>query len=358
MRLGSRLWDRLTVEWNRRRVVHKARQEVGPACRVRLVTRRDASDAHHLGFARDRSTLALSLHASKLVGEVWPTMCRVSGLAVILSRCKPGAQGVADFSDGEAAGPGLVSLCSNFADSVLVPDVDFVLSGGYAAERAVGAQARPFAERRDLVLWRGSTTGPGRISADDMTPDAPGLSLRARMCLLLRDVPGCDAKFATALPWTEGDLGKAREAGILGEHIANDAWAYLRYHVAVDGNTLAWSSTFTRLLMGCCILKPDSSGGYRQWYSDRFLPWQHYVPVAADLGDLRDKIEWCRGHESEAAAIAARGQQLAMSMSFAGEVATAARRIDETLDARRSVMAADLAGIIPVRRWLLRGALR
>ena len=144
----------------------------------------------------------------------------------------------------------------------------------------------------------------------------------------------------------------------MGEHIASSAWADVRYHVAVDGNTLAWSSTFTRLLMGCCVLKPDSSGGYRQWYSDRFLPWQHYVPVAADLSDLRDKIEWCRSHEAAAATIAARGQQLAMSMSFAGEIAAAARRIDETRDASRSVMAADLADIIPVRRRFLLGARR
>jgi hypothetical protein len=285
-------------------------------------------------------------------------MCRVSGLAVTLSRCKPGARGVAEFSDEEASGPGIVSFCSNVADSILVPDVDFVLTGGYAEERAVGARARPFAERRDLVLWRGATTGRGRISADDMTPDAPGLSLRARMCLMLRDLPGCDAKFATVLPWTPGDVGKAREAGILGEPIPSSAWADIRYHVAVDGNSLAWSSTFTRLLMGCCILKPDSSGGYRQWYSDRFLPWQHYVPVAADLSDLRSRIEWCRSHESDAADIAARGQRLAMSMSFEGEVAAAARRIDETHEASRSMLAADLVDMIPSRRRVLPGLRR
>ncbi|MBX3503140.1 MAG: hypothetical protein KF889_27160 [Alphaproteobacteria bacterium] len=275
----------------------------------------------------------------------------MSAMAVVLSRCRAGISGVAEFSDSEASGPGIVGFCSNLPDSILVPDVDFVLSGGYAAERAAGARARPFAERRDVVLWRGSTTGQGRIWAEDMTADTPGLSLRARMCLMLRDVPGCDARFATILPpWTEADVEKVRAAGILGEYIANAAWADVRYHVAVDGNSLAWSSTFTRLLLGCCILKPESSGGYRQWYSDALVPWQHYVPVAADLGDLRDKIEWCRGHESEAAAIAARGQRLAMAMSLAGEVAAAARRIDDARETIRSILSADLAAIIPNQR--------
>lgn len=345
---GSDLWRRVMVVWNAGRVARKARMEVGAARKVRIVARHDQSDTHHVGFALGRSTLVLSVHASRLAGEVWPTMYRVSGLAVVLSRCAPGVRGVAEFSDSEAAGPGIVSYCSNVAESILVPDADFVLSGGYAAERAAGAGAKAFAERRDVVLWRGSTTGQGRIWIDGMTPDTPGLSLRARMCLMLRDVPGCDVRFATILPpWTDADIAKVRAAGILGEHIPNTAWADVRYHVAVDGNSLAWSSTFTRLLLGCCILKPDSSDGYRQWYSDAFLPWQHYVPVAADLSDLRKQIEWCRSHEAEAADIAARGQRLAMAMPLDGELAAAAARIDAACGAGRSRLANDLASIIP-----------
>jgi hypothetical protein len=47
-----------------------------------------------------------------------------------------------------------------------------------------------------------------------------------------------------------------------------------------------------------------------------------------------------------------------MSMSFEGEVAAAARRIDETQEASRSMLAADLVDMIPSRRRVLSGLRR
>jgi hypothetical protein len=37
-------------------------------------------------------------------------------------------------------------------------------------------------------------------------------------------------------------------------------------------------------------------------------PWVHYVPVAGDLSDLHQKLGWARRHQTEARAIAERGQ--------------------------------------------------
>jgi len=53
-----------------------------------------------------------------------------------------------------------------------------------------------------------------------------------------------------------------------------------------------------------------------RWYEasnapEPFLPWQHYVPVRADLGDVQDKARWALGHEAEARAIALRAQAYA-----------------------------------------------
>ena len=41
------------------------------------------------------------------------------------------------------------------------------------------------------------------------------------------------------------------------------------------------------------------------------LPWQHLVPVRADLSDLGEQLEWCRKHRQDCAAIAAAGRTLA-----------------------------------------------
>jgi hypothetical protein len=166
-----------------------------------------------------------------------------------------------------------------------------------------------------------------------MSPENEDLTLRTRMCLVLKDVPGCDAKLSQIVQSATPELDRARlsAAGILGEHIPPRRWLRVRYHVAVDGNSLAWSSTFTRFAMGCCILRPESAAGFEQWYTPRLVPWRHHVPVAADLGDLVDRIAWCRANPDEAAAIAERGRRLVAELSYERELDDAARRLDQAL---------------------------
>ena len=88
------------------------------------------------------------------------------------------------------------------------------------------------------------------------------------------------------------------------------------FAIDIDGYTNAWSGLFVRLLMGCCVLKVESPTGHRQWYYPRMEAWRHYIPVAADLGDLQQQIDWCQSHEKECEQIANQGRELALSMHF------------------------------------------
>ena len=40
-------------------------------------------------------------------------------------------------------------------------------------------------------------------------------------------------------------------------------------------------------------------------------PWKHYVPVAPDLRDLKDKFDWAEAHPNQAKTIAQAGTRLA-----------------------------------------------
>jgi hypothetical protein len=51
------------------------------------------------------------------------------------------------------------------------------------------------------------------------------------------------------------------------------------------------------------------------------VPWEHYVPVRADMADLEEKIDWVRTNYREAEAIARNGQALARSMTLETETA-------------------------------------
>jgi hypothetical protein len=82
-------------------------------------------------------------------------------------------------------------------------------------------------------------------------------------------------------------------------------------------------------MMGCCVLKIASPLGYRQWYYDELKAWTHYVPVKADLSDLKQQIAWCRANLDECRQIAGRGQNFAMARSYDTEVASAVDRLTQ-----------------------------
>jgi hypothetical protein len=103
----------------------------------------------------------------------------------------------------------------------------------------------------------------------------------------------------------------------------------LKFAIDIDGNSNAWSNLFTRLVMGCCILKVASPSSYRQWYYSDLQPWTHYVPVKADLSDIVGQIAWCRSNLDECERIAARGQEFAMARTCETETAAGVARLCE-----------------------------
>jgi hypothetical protein len=106
-----------------------------------------------------------------------------------------------------------------------------------------------------------------------------------------------------------------------------------RYQIDIDGNSNAWEGLFMRLLTGSPVLKVASGPGYEQWYYDRLIPWTNFVPVAADMSDLAEKVSWLRANDDIARRIGEAGRSLAWSLderevAGASPVIRAAMRAD------------------------------
>jgi hypothetical protein len=227
--------------------------------------------------------------------------------------------------------PGVMTPSSSKSGAILIPDPDFYITGGYAHLRAYATAAPAWLERSDVILWRGSSTGqtvrmPRR--GDDLSD--PATLPRVRMCALLRGMPKVDARIADVVQTKDpaGLTAILQSAGLIAERIPQERWIEHKFAIDIDGNANAWSGLFRSLLFGCCVIKIASPRNYRQWYYDRLLPFEHYVPVRADMSDLRQQIEWCRDNLKLCAQIAANGQRLANSMDFQEELAAAARRVE------------------------------
>jgi Glycosyl transferase family 90 len=242
---------------------------------------------------------------------------------------------VADISDGEDNAPNLLSFCSHDPRAILIPDHIFIGSRGYEQYRHLANASRTnWSARSDRIVWRGSTTGSGKISDQKLSADDPGLLLRVRLCLELQKTPGCDAKISAIAQSSNSAEDKERlaRAGILGEFISPLAWHTFKFAIDVDGNSNGWSNLFTRLIMGCCVLKVASPLGFRQWYYSDLQPWTHYVPVKADLSDLQTQIRWCRDNPKECSRIAASGQAFAMARSYEAEIESGINRLSKALN--------------------------
>lgn len=254
----------------------------------------------------------------------------ITAYLYLLSHCSPAVTAMrCACSDGHEASDARFTPSSRTPHTIPVPDRYFILRHGFSAECALAeADGLAWAQRSDIIVWRGGANGDG--IHPQVAEDAGNSRViqRARLCLLAKAASGIDAKL-TSGQGTGRTLDAFSSLGIVGTQRPETHWLSDKFAIDIDGWTNAWSNLIIRLHFGCCVLKVASADGYRQWWYDRLLPWQHFVPVRADMTDLLDKIEWVRSHDSEAQAIAARGQQLVRSMTLQTETAVAVQSIEQ-----------------------------
>jgi hypothetical protein len=281
----------------------------------------------HVGL--DRDLMARDALHFEIMWRRLPSFVR------IMSRTAEGVvSAVANASDGGDNIPNELAYASNVEQSILVPDPGFMMPDYYAPFRTL-AENRPgqWSSRQDTLLWRGDVSGHGDTTTDQMDIDDPNLKQRVRMCLALRGLDDVDVKlFVSDRENQHQATREAMEAhGILGKPVPPVRWIDVKFALDIDGSSVSWGNLYTRLLLGCCVLKVASPTGMRQWFYDEFVPWTHYVPVAADLSDVIDKVEWCRAHDQACREIAAAGQEFALRRTRESETVAVVQRINEML---------------------------
>jgi Glycosyl transferase family 90 len=91
-----------------------------------------------------------------------------------------------------------------------------------------------------------------------------------------------------------------------------------KYLIDVDGNTCSFSRFYWILLSNSVPFKVESDN--IQWYYGALTPFVHYIPVARDLSDLVERIDWARNHEEIVKGIAYNSCRFAKMHLFEPEV--------------------------------------
>lgn len=222
--------------------------------------------------------------------------------------------------------PGL-AFSDSRPDRFLVPDRNFIATRGYAAVRQhFAADRRPWRERQPIAFWRGATTGIRRPGGDWRSLD------RIRLCELGRRpdaAPFIDAGVSRIVQFNDPAVVRQIEtSGLVRNFVPWQEWDRYQFHIDIDGNTNAWTGLFYRFLTGSPVLKVESARGFVQWFYDRLIPWENYVPVSSDMSDLPDKIRWLQNNPELAESIGRCGRALAHELSYEREIARAMPVID------------------------------
>ncbi|WP_158240480.1 glycosyl transferase family 90 [Telmatospirillum siberiense] len=230
-------------------------------------------------------------------------------------------QCVFDTGDGFDEGP-----YYRFAYSSALPQTGLILDPylyifqNYDGLRVHAAsQAQPWTNRKNVLFWRGTTTGRRSYTPAADTSPAWDWLPRLHLCAASRA-----SRFADHMDIAITEMGQIGEphlrqaitsAGLLGDPIAKKDFCDYKYQIDIDGHTNSWS-LIEKFIMGSTVFKVRSAEGFRQWYYDRLKDWDTHIPIAADLSDLDEKMEWALTHPAECERIAANGAALAATIQL------------------------------------------
>jgi hypothetical protein len=230
--------------------------------------------------------------------------------------------------DDQGVVPGL-AFCDHRPEYFLIPDPPYLMNRGYADIRSHYAQNDvAWTQRQPIAMWRGGTSG----HPSDRSIGWRSLP-RIRLCEIGREHPDIiDAGITgiAQMPNVQAEE-EIRSSGLMADFISVKGFNNFRYQIDIDGNSNSWPGLFQKLLTGSPVLKVASPYGFRQWYYDRLRPWINFIPVAVDMSDLVEKIEWLKAHDDAARQIGERGRALAESLDYPGELKRAGRTISAAL---------------------------
>jgi hypothetical protein len=196
--------------------------------------------------------------------------------------------------------------------SILIPDCEALLDGFYEKvlfDTSEGRRLFPWPTKKDKAFWRGATTGVDSSFSNHLDFNNYQEFPRVKLALLSSQYPHLiDAKLTILAQITDPRVFDLL-APYVGRSLPVTDHLNYKYQILVDGNTCAYSRAYWQLFSDCLMFKQTSPN--IQWYYRSLVPYVHYVPIAYDLSDLKDKIEWARHHDLEAQQIIANANDFA-----------------------------------------------
>lgn len=219
--------------------------------------------------------------------------------------------------------------------AIVIPDPSFIKSRAYEDDQAksrVFLRTYPWEERLPSLFWRGAATGLGIESYGWKNCARGALVSRAHE---IAEPSLLDAKFTRIAHLPEEQQENFKSQNLVDKVVPFEEFFKYRYTLDADGYACAWASLFLKLASGSTTLKIQSP--YEQWYHRALIPWRHFVPVAPDLSDIKECLEWLQAHDEAARTIADESRQFISQITYQSALEETAATCAELLDCFRPI---------------------
>jgi hypothetical protein len=189
---------------------------------------------------------------------------------------------------------------------VLMPDMDALSPHIHKLLYDVrrGIKRYPWHQKKDVAFWRGATTGA--VFSEETFLSLPRTRAVTTSLLLPHLI---DARFTSLVQTQDVQPIQNRYASYFSSLSSIKNHLEYKYQLLIDGNTCAYSRAYWQLFSNCIIFKQASDN--IQWFYDLLEPYKHYIPLQADISDLKEKTLWAKEHDREMLAMTESAQRLA-----------------------------------------------
>lgn len=153
-------------------------------------------------------------------------------------------------------------------------------------------------EKWDILRprWKGVLlTAEAELEASEREGEIPWADIKFSACI----VGGKGKKKSRCSESTYYQEWANRGITAFGEPINMEGHAKYKYHIDLgDQGGTTWTGTINKLSMPGVLFHHITPT--KDWIHDYLEPWVHYIPVATDLSDLRERFQWAEANPVEA----------------------------------------------------------
>lgn len=191
---------------------------------------------------------------------------------------------------------------------ILIPDNE-VMSGYKELLLNVANHNKKYTwdSKKSSIFWRGIASG-SRFHTDTKT-----FYPRLAFMHYAKNKTYIDAGFTDYLvTTTTQDTKYLAQNFPISKYVKPEDSLQFRYLLDIDGHSCSYERMAWILSSNSLLMKHSSNKV--QWYYEDLIPYQHYIPIAADFSDMEKQLLWAEDHPKEVQQI------IANANSFANEV--------------------------------------